>query len=442
MTTRHPIEPLLAERYRRNDIQRLTRHLQRVGTFRFPALPTGLFPAAPAETPELTYTGYQNVWIRDNVHVAHHFHVLGGHDVAARTVAAIARFLRTQRHKIEAIVAGRADPRDAMLRPHVRFDGARLAELPERWAHAQNDALGYWLWLAALLAQRGRWAPAPEDVALMAVLVAYFEAIRFWEDEDSGHWEEARKVEASSIGTVTAGLAAAADCLTALASARERSREVRALAAGAAPLARSLITRGRAALASILPSECVQRDTRRRRYDAALLFLVYPLRIVDDAMAATIVTDVVDNLAGPCGIRRYFGDSYWCADYKKLLDPARRTVDCSADMNSRDRLLVPGGEAQWCLFDPIVSIIHGLRYRQSGDPQALEQQTQHLNRSLGQLTGTETAFAPLRCPESYYRENGHYVPNDVTPLLWTQANLRLALHAMEDSVNWETRRHA
>ena len=443
MTTPHPIKPLLARHYRRDEVRRITRHLERAGTFDFPAFETGLFPAAVVAVPELDYTGYRNVWIRDNVHVAHHFHVLGRHEVAARTVGAIAQFLHTQRRRIDAIVDGRADPRDAMLRPHVRFDGVRLADLPERWAHAQNDALGYWLWLAALLAQRGRWSPTEADIALMATLVRYFEAIRFWEDEDSGHWEEARKVEASSIGAATAGLVAAGDLLAALASSRDASRAIRARASQSIAQARALVAHGRAALAAILPNECAQPDpTKRRRYDAALLFLVYPLRIVGGGMAATIVADVVDHLAGPHGIRRYIGDSYWCADYKKLVEPARRTVDFSDDMASRDRLLVPGGEAQWCLFDPIVSIIHGLRYRQSGDAEALELQTAHLNRSLRQLTAMGTAFPPLRCPESYYRENGRYVPNDVTPLLWTQANLRLALRAMEESADWQGRHHA
>ena len=31
-------------------------------------------------------------------------------------------------------------------RPHVRFDGRTLSEIgDQRWAHAQNDALGYFL---------------------------------------------------------------------------------------------------------------------------------------------------------------------------------------------------------------------------------------------------------------------------------------------------------
>ena len=54
-----------------------------------------------------------------------------------------------------------------------------------------------------------------------------------------------------------------------------------------------------------------------------------------------------------------------------------------------------------------------------------------MHRALGQLTGPECPFGPFKCPESYYCENGRYIPNDVTPLLWTQANLRLALHFLE-----------
>jgi len=30
-------------------------------------------------------------------------------------------------------------------------------------------------------------------------------------------------------------------------------------------------------------------------------------------------------------------------------------------------------------------------------------------------------------------EKGHYVPNDTTPLLWTQANLWIAFKTMEQS---------
>ena len=41
---------------------------------------------------------------------------------------------------------------------------------------------------------------------LLSLFARYFEKIRYWQDEDSGHWEEARKIEASSIGVVVGAL--------------------------------------------------------------------------------------------------------------------------------------------------------------------------------------------------------------------------------------------
>ncbi|MBN1931382.1 MAG: hypothetical protein JW786_07205 [Desulfobacterales bacterium] len=55
-------------------------------------------------------------------------------------------------------------------------------------------------------------------------------------------------------------------------------------------------------------------------------------------------------------------------------------------------------------------------------------QSHYLNRALGQLTASEDAMRPLLCPEAYFLEKGHYVPNEHIPLQWTQANLRMALH--------------
>ena len=39
----------------------------------------------------------------------------------------------------------------------------------------------------------------------------------------------------------------------------------------------------------------------------------------------------------------------------------------------------------------------------------------------------------FRCPELYYLENGHYIPNDHVPLLWTQANLMLAMKLVQEN---------
>ena len=142
-------------------------------------------------------------------------------------------------------------------------------------------------------------------------------------------------------------------------------------------------------------------------------------------MADRIVGDVAAHLQGGVGIRRYIGDSYWCADYRALFPPEARSADFSQSLERRDRLLKEGQEAQWCIFDPILSAIFGNRYLRSGIASDRERQVAYFNRSLGQITAT------LQCPEAYFLESGGWVPNDNAPLLWTEANLWLALKAMK-----------
>ena len=72
-----------------------------------------------------------------------------------------------------------------------------------------------------------------------------------------------------------------------------------------------------------------------------------------------------------------------------------------------------------------MSAIFGNQFLRSGSASDLEKQIAYFNRSLGQITET------LQCPEAYFLERGKYVPNDNAPLLWTQANLWLALKVMK-----------
>ncbi|QDU36513.1 Glycosyl hydrolases family 15 [Maioricimonas rarisocia] len=415
-----------------DDIQRLTELLEERGTFRYPALSTGLFSAALGMTGDLAQTGYQNVWVRDNVHVAWGQLLTGRMGVAQRVSAAIMQFYVRHRGRIADVIEGRTDVDDPMNRPHVRFDGMTLSELEERWPHAQNDAIGYFLWLYSGQVERGFLQPEPEEWATLCDLVHYLKTIEYWQDEDSGHWEEARRISASSIGTATAGLIAVRRLLDHPESQRRLGVTPRPVDEA---LLDSLINQGRETLASILPAECIQEDpTKRRAHDAALLFLIYPLGVVDGDAADKVLADVLTHLQGDYGIRRYLGDSYWCADYKALTAADDRSADFSDRMDERDKLLKPGEEAQWCLFDPIVSIIYGREYLRTGDESARERQRLYLQRSLAQLTDGSGPFEALRCPEAYYIENGQYVPNDHTPLLWAQSNLHQALHWMRETL--------
>ncbi len=438
----------LYREYTYEDVMTLWRSLARQGTFTFQPLANGLYPAA-ASAQTGNASGYQYVWVRDNVHIAHAHYSWGEKKEAARTLSTLLAYFDKHRRRFDDIIAGKADPCDPMNRPHVRFDGKALAEIDQKWPHAQNDALGYFLWCYSKLAQDddGLVRYGQKELECLARFPRYFQAIRYWQDADSGHWEEMRKVSASSIGTVLAGLR---EFKRLVDKNRAWSSTVLRRCRVTRSMLKELQDRGIAALRSILTCECTDPACHYRRYDSALLFLIYPLEVLSwsdtcRSDAENVLDDVTTFLEREHGIRRYLGDSYWCADYAKKLGPRVRTGDFSENMQTRDALLRPGEEAQWCIFDPIISVIYGRRYQElkaSGDqtaPEFLRLQTEYFNRALRQLTDGKRGLTAFRCPEAYYLKKGHYVPNDHTPLLWTQANLRLAIEQMKQSTLQEDR---
>src|SRR5262249_15370924 len=154
---------------------------------------------------------------------------------------------------------------------------------------------------------------------------------------------------------------------------------------------------------------CESKEPVYRRYDSALLFLIYPLEVLDKKVSEQILEDVKTHLAGSYGIRRYLGDSYWFPNYKEVLSAGERTGDFSGEMARRDAYVRVGDEAQWCIFDPIISVVYGRWYRDAQiDGRAaeaqryLEAQTFFLNRSLKQLTPDLNNVDRLCLPESYY----------------------------------------
>ncbi|MEM9906641.1 MAG: glycoside hydrolase family 15 protein [Cyanobacteria bacterium P01_D01_bin.44] len=423
------IRQLRSRHYSLKSLTGIYQTLLRHQTFDFPCLGTGLFSASASA--DADYTGYASAWVRDNIHIAHAHYVVGEKGIAVKNIETLLQYFNQSRGRLETTIRAGHAPESVMERPHVRFNGQTLQELDQAWAHAQNDALGYFVWFVCQLTLSGDFRLSADHCQLLALFPLYFQAIRYWEDEDSGHWEESRKVEASSIGAVVAGLTLFKHAIA------TSDVDYQAFAFDGQTVTvevlDDLICQGRAALDQILPAECIQ-PANPRQYDAALLFLIYPLTVVEGVMADQILENVITHLQGDYGIKRYLGDSFWAADYKTKLSPETRTIDFSDDMSARDALLTEGEEAQWCIFDPIVSVIFGLKYQATGDPTYLDQQVLYFNRALGQLTAEDSTFGGFKCPELYYLENGQYVPNDVTPLLWTQANLLLAFHHLDNSL--------
>jgi GH15 family glucan-1,4-alpha-glucosidase len=249
----------------------------------------------------------------------------------------------------------------------------------------------------------------------------YFEAIEYWHDKDSGSWEEASKVNCSSIGAVVAGLEE---------MLRHKQSACKSSAAPACVTQtkklETLIAKGRETLDRDLPFE----SPPERMVDSALLILVYPLGIVKDPDTQDAILNTIQaRLKGEVGIRRYVGDSYFCQDYDEWFSPRQRSSNFSGRMDFRDAHLRLNCEAQWCIFDPVLSIVYGQRYlADRSDVESFQKQVHYFNRSLAQLS------ADGQCPELYFLKNGRYISNTHTPLAWTQANQALALRLMEQSV--------
>jgi phosphorylase kinase alpha/beta subunit len=226
------------------------------------------------------------------------------------------------------------------------------------------------------------------------------------------------------VGAVVAGLEELHKFLTAVDGRSFAERD--SFASGSIGQLEKLIARERARLAETLPYEAPPK----RLVDSAMLLLIYSLGTVSSrSMQDAIMNLVQARLKGEYGVKRYANDSYFCQDYDEWLAPSEMSSDFSERDDFRDAFLQPNCEAQWCIFDPVLSIIYGERFL--ADPYDLasyERQVHYFNRSLGQVT-TEG-----HCPELYFLKRGRYVANAHTPLAWTQANQALALHLLEKSV--------
>ena len=150
------IKQYLRPKYSLLDLDRLQTFLFERGVLSFGPLRTGLYPAAQLDA-ATSRSGYHYVWVRDNVFVAHAHYVNGRVDAAVSVVRGLSAFFSKYLFRFDDIIAGAVDRKAPMNRVHIRFDGDSLSEVPEKWSHAQNDALGYFVWLFCNLASAGRF---------------------------------------------------------------------------------------------------------------------------------------------------------------------------------------------------------------------------------------------------------------------------------------------
>jgi phosphorylase kinase alpha/beta subunit len=238
---------------------------------------THLFAAAPNAK-----TGYNRVWIRDNIYTLFGFESRGDFATSEKTIRSLLDILKKHEYKIDWMIK-QPLPKEGHRYIHPRYD-ENGNELSEPWGWKQNDAIGALLWKIGTLDKKGKFAWRNGDKEIVQKLVDYLKAIEYWHDADNGMWEEAEEVHASSIGACLAGLLAVDHIVH-------------------VPL--HLIAHGEHALRTLLPRESITKEA-----DLALLSLIWPYNIVTPQERETILKNV-EELVREKGVIRYNGDQYY-----------------------------------------------------------------------------------------------------------------------------------
>lgn len=298
---------------------------------------------------------YYYVWIRDVVYTVIPY-IQDPSDKYEKAYHALLDTLHTYEWKID--IHTKVKPQFPYEFIHSRYS-KDLKELDEEWGHAQNDAIGALLWGIGEGQRNGKKIIRDDkDLQIVQKLVDYLECLQYWECPDNGMWEENIEIHASSIGACVAGLIS----VKMLVHVKEE-----------------LIKKGEQSLRFLLPRESITKST-----DLALLSLIYPYRIVDQAMATQILSDITTKLERTYGVIRYENDLYY---------------------NN-------GSEAEWCFGFPWL----GLCYIEVG---IYDKAKEYVEKAK---SVTPENF---EIPELYI--GGTNTPNGNTPLAWSVSLMYLFL---------------
>ncbi|OHA50390.1 MAG: hypothetical protein A3A97_03505 [Candidatus Terrybacteria bacterium RIFCSPLOWO2_01_FULL_40_23] len=258
-------------------IQLRKKLLSRMETLR---QPNGAFIAAPT-------ADYRACWLRDQVYTIFVYYFISDYEKLIQGMHAVFDILHTQRYKMIS-----ASPRKgAGEHIHAKYNVVDFSEITQQWGHHQLDAIGLFLHMVADLDFKHiNVMRDTRDRELITLLIAYLQAVRYWENADFGMWEEDEFVHASSVGAVVSGL---------LYLYRQEIVYV----------PENLIRLGRETLHRTLPNEYVGRDA-----DMALLSLIWPYNIVSRDIREEILSRVKGKLVQEHGLNRYWGDNYYRSD--------------------------------------------------------------------------------------------------------------------------------
>lgn len=334
-------------------------HLDQVRKLR---APTGLFTASASDVT----TGYNKAWLRDIYFMTLGFKWTGEMNVVQDAAKALLKILEKHKEKIQW-AANHRPPYATYQYIHARYHPETFDEYWEEWGNKQNDAVGEVLYLIAGCENDGcSVVESSEDKELVQLLVNYLNTIEYWNDADSGIWEENQEVRASSIGSVVRAL-----------------KEASKLSYITIP--DGMIERGEAALRSLLP-----RETSTRFCDLALLTLIFPFEVTTEEETKEILSNVEYFLTRDMGVIRYRNDRYY----------NKNKVDGYSE------------EAEWSMGLAWLAIIYARR----GDK---EKAAYYLERA-GKTVNKEGLI-----PELWYSHTE--IQNDNTPLGWAESMYIVAL---------------
>lgn len=241
--------------------------------------PHGLFAASSHDSK----TGYNNVWLRDNVYTSLAFESVDDRYTLRRIYQSILDILNNHEGKIDQAIAKKPVHHYEYIHPRY---SPYLGELWDEWGNKQNDAIGAVLFKIFDLERKDvHILRGGKDLRILQKVVDYLAAIEYWKCPDHGMWEYKEEVRSSSIGACLAGLKKAQYFVA---------------------VPNHLIYHGEQSLQKLLPNE-----SSSRYVDMAQLSLIFPFNIVDKGMAKQILDRTEETLVKEHGLIRYKGDWYY-----------------------------------------------------------------------------------------------------------------------------------
>lgn len=322
---------------------------------------SGLFAASSKEVG----TGYDKSWLRDNFYECLAFIVLKDWNVVEKTYNALINIFLKHEQKIDCAIKNKPKYRHEYI--HARFNPDSFEEFWEEWGNKQNDSIGAILYMIGILEIHHKRTILKDEnhKRIVNKLIKYLDSIKYWEDDDSGMWEENEEVHASSIGACVAGL--------------EKIKNVDGI-----NVPEQLIEKGKEALRKLLP-----RESKTKFVDLSLLSLIYPYEVTTKKETKEILTNVEYHLLKNKGVIRYKNDYYY-----------NKNPDGKSE------------EAEWTFGLSWLAII----YEKLGN----KEKTQFF---IDQMLDTQTQKG---IPELFYSHTNK--PNENNPLGWSESLFIIALH--------------